>query len=131
MALYTLTNKSTPAPRLGTLLMVTIAVGCMIGGPMSPTGGARNALMIGFLADYGIEVSFMQWISMGVFYTACMSIVMAFILPLLFKPEVSDLSEAVGLIKKDLEKHGAMTGKQKLVALIMLAVVYYGLLINQ
>ena len=123
MALYTLTNKSTPAPRLGTLLMVTIAVGCMIGGPMSPTGGARNALMIGFLADYGIEVSFMQWISMGVFYTACMSVVMAFILPLLFKPEVSDLSEAVGLIKKDLEKHGAMTGKQKLVALIMLVVV--------
>ena len=123
MALYTLTNKSTPAPRLGTLLMVTIAVGCMIGGPMSPTGGARNALMIGFLADYGIEVSFMQWISMGVFYTACMSVVMAFILPLLFKPEVSDLSEAVGLLKKDLEKHGAMTGKQKLVALIMLAVV--------
>jgi len=123
MALYTLTNKSTPAPRLGTLLMVTIAVGCMIGGPMSPTGGARNALMIGFLADYGIEVTFMQWISMGVFYTACMSVVMAFILPLLFKPEVSDLSEAVGLIKKDLEKHGAMTGKQKLVALIMLVVV--------
>ena len=123
MALYTLTNKSTPAPRLGTLLMVTIAVGCMIGGPMSPTGGARNALMIGFLADYGIEVSFMQWVSMGIFYTACMSVVMAFILPLLFKPEVSDLSEAVGLIKKDLDKHGAMTGKQKLVALIMLAVV--------
>jgi len=123
MALYTLTNKSTPAPRLGTLLMVTIAVGCMIGGPMSPTGGARNALMIGFLADYGIEVSFMQWVSMGVFYTACMSVVMAFILPLLFKPEVSDLSEAVGLLKKDLKKHGAMTGKQKLVALIMLAVV--------
>jgi anion transporter len=123
MALYTLTNKSTPAPRLGTLLMVTIAVGCMIGGPMSPTGGARNALMIGFLADFGIEVSFMQWISMGIFYTASMSVVMAFILPLLFKPEVSDLSEAVGLIKKDLEKHGAMTGKQKLVALIMLAVV--------
>ena len=123
MALYTLTNKSTPAPRLGTLLMVTIAVGCMIGGPMSPTGGARNALMIGFLADYGIEVSFMQWVSMGIFYTACMSVVMAFILPLLFKPEVSDLSEAVGLIKKDLEKHGAMTGKQKLVALIMLVVV--------
>jgi len=103
--------------------MVTIAVGCMIGGPMSPTGGARNALMIGFLADYGIEVSFMQWVSMGIFYTACMSVVMAFILPLLFKPEVSDLSEAVGLIKKDLEKHGAMTGKQKLVALIMLVVV--------
>ena len=123
MALYTLTNKSTPSPNLGTLLMVTIAVGCMIGGPMSPTGGARNALMIGFLSNIGIEVSFMQWISMGVFYTIVMSVVMAFLLPLLFKPEVSDLSEAVDLLKKDLEKHGAMTGKQKLVALVMLAVV--------
>ena len=123
LALYTLTNKSTPSPKLGTLLMVTIAVGCMIGGPMSPTGGARNALMIGFLADYGIPVSFMEWISMGVMYTIVMSVVMAFLLPMLFKPEVDDLSEAVGLLKKDLEKHGAMTNKQKLVAGIMALVV--------
>ena len=123
LALYTLTNKSTPSPKLGTLLMVTIAVGCMIGGPMSPTGGARNALMIGFLAEYGIDVSFVQWISMGVMYTIVMSVIMSFLLPILFKPEVDDLSEAVGLLKKDLEKHGAMTNKQKLVAGIMALVV--------
>ena len=124
LALYTLTNKSTPSPKLGTLLMVTIAVGCMIGGPMSPTGGARNALMIGFLGDYGIDVSFVQWISMGVMYTIVMSVVMAFLLPILFKPEVDDLGEAVGLLKKDLEKHGAMTVQQKLVAAIMMLVVF-------
>ncbi len=124
MALYTLTNKSIPAPRLGTLLMITIAVGCMIGGPMSPTGGARNALMIGFLSNMGVDVSFMQWVMMGVAYTIVMSAVMAFLLPLLFKPEVDDLSEAVDFLKKDLEKHGAMTGKQKLVALIMALVVF-------
>ena len=123
IALYTLTNKTTPAPRLGRLLMVTIAVGCMIGGPMSPTGGARNALMIGFLSNIGIEVSFMQWVAMGVFYTVVMSVVMAIILPFLFKPEVSDLSDAVSLLKQDLEKHGPMTKKQMGVALIMLMVV--------
>jgi len=123
VALYTLTNKTTPAPRLGRLLMVTIAVGCMIGGPMSPTGGARNALMIGFLSNIGIEVSFIQWVAMGVFYTVVMSVVMAIILPFLFKPEVSDLSDAVSLLKQDLEKHGAMTKKQIGVALIMLMVV--------
>ena len=104
LALYTLTNKSTPSPKLGTLLMVTIAVGCMIGGPMSPTGGARNALMIGFLSDYGVDVSFMQWISMGVMYTIIMSIVMAFLLPILFKPEVDDLGDAVNLLKKRFTK---------------------------
>ena len=124
MALYTLTNKSTPSPILGTLLMVSIAVGCMIGGPMSPTGGARNALMIGFLGNMGIDISFMGWLSMGFMYTVVMSIVMAFLLPLLFKPEVDDLGEAVGLLKKDLEKHGAMTNQQKLVAGIMALVVF-------
>ena len=124
LALYTLTNKSTPSPTLGTLLMVSIAVGCMIGGPMSPTGGARNALMIGFLGNMGIDISFMGWLSMGFMYTIVMSIVMAFLLPFLFKPEVEDLSEAVGFLKKDLEKHGAMTTKQKLVAGIMALVVF-------
>ena len=124
LALYTLTNKSTPSPTLGTLLMVSIAVGCMIGGPMSPTGGARNALMIGFLGNMGIDISFMGWLSMGFMYTIVMSIVMAFLLPFLFKPEVEDLSEAVSLLKKDLEKHGAMTNQQKLVAGIMALVVF-------
>ena len=123
VALYTLTNKTTPAPRLGTLLMVTIAVGCMIGGPMSPTGGARNALMIGFLSNIGIDISFTQWMAMGVFYTIVMTIVMAFLLPLLFKPEVNDLSDAVTLLKQDLEKHGPITKQQISVALIMLLVV--------
>ena len=86
LALYTLTNKSIPSPNLGTLLMVTIAVGCMIGGPMKPTtGGARNALMIGFLGNMGIDISFMGWISMGFMYTILMSIVMAFLLPFLIQ----------------------------------------------
>ena len=80
--------------------------------------------MIGFLAEYGIDVSFMQWISMGVMYTIVMSVVMAFLLPMLFKPEVDDLSEAVGLLKQDLQKHGAMTNQQKLVAAIMALVVF-------
>ena len=33
IALYTLTNKNTPAPNLGKLLMMSIAIGCMIGAP--------------------------------------------------------------------------------------------------
>ena len=84
LALYTLTNKTIPAPNLGKLLMMSIAVGCMIGAPMSPSGGARNAIMIGFLSNIGVEVSFFQWMSMGVFYTFAMSILMSFILPLVF-----------------------------------------------
>jgi anion transporter len=124
VALYAITNKSIPAPRLGKLLMISVALGCMVGTPMSPTGGARNAIMIGFLSNIGIEMSFMQWISMGIFYTVVMSAAMAFILPLIFKPEVNDLSPAVTILKQDLKKHGKMTTRQWLVVLIMLLVVY-------
>lgn len=119
LALYTLTNKTIPAPRLGKLLMMSIAIGCMIGAPMSPTGGARNAIMIGFLSNIGVDISFLQWMTMGVFYTVAMSVVMAFVLPFLFKPEVNDLSDAVTTLKQDLEKHGKMTAKQWLVGGIM------------
>ena len=124
IALYTLTNKRTPCDRLSKLLTLTIAFGCMIGGPMSPTGGARNAIMIGFLTDFGINISFMQWIIMGVSYTLVMIVVMSFILPVLFKPEVQDLSDAVTILKQDLEKHGKMTGKQWLVACVMGLVIF-------
>lgn len=124
LALYTLTNKVTSAPRLGKLLMISIAIGCMVGAPMSPTGGARNAIMIGFLSNIGVEVDFFQWMIMGVFYMVAMSTVMTFLLPLLFKPEVKDLSGAVATLKEDLEKHGKMTTKQWLVGGIMLLMIF-------
>ena len=37
---------------------------------------------------------------------------------------MDDLGEAVGLLKQDLQKHGAMTNQQKLVAAIMALVVF-------
>ncbi len=124
LALYTLTHKSIPSPRLGKLLMMSIAIGCMIGAPMSPSGGARNAIMIGFLSNIGVEVSFFQWMLMGMFYTLVMTGLMSFLLPILFKPETQDLSEAVNTLKQDLEKHGKMTPKQWLVGAIMVLVVF-------
>lgn len=126
LALYSITNKTTPAPKLGKLLMMSIAIGCMVGAPMSPTGGARNAIMIGFLSNLGpqFEVDFFQWMVMGVFYTICLGIFFAFLLPMLYKPEVDDLSNAVNSLKKDLDQHGKMSGKQWLVAGIMLLMIF-------
>ena len=126
LSLYTITNRSIPVPRLGKLLMMSIAIGCMVGAPMSPTGGARNAIMIGFLSNLGpqYEIDFFQWMVMGVFYTVCLGILFAFILPILFKPEVDDLSGAVNVLKKDLKKHGKITPKQWLVAGIMVLMIF-------
>ena len=102
MALYTLTSKKIgDATQLGKLLMMSIAIGCMVGAPMSPTGGARNAIMIGFLGNLGpeYEISFMQWMILGSFYTFFLGLFFAFLLPLLYKPEVDDLSDAVNTLR--------------------------------
>ena len=80
--------------------------------------------MIGFLSDVGVDVSFVQWLSMGVFYTVFMVLCMSFILPILFKPEVTDLTKAVTVLKADLQKHGKMTRQQWLVVAVMLLVVF-------
>ena len=87
MALYTLTSKKIgDATQLGKLLMMSIAIGCMVGAPMSPTGGARNAIMIGFLGNLGpeYEISFMQWMILGSFYTVFLGLFFAFLLPFLY-----------------------------------------------
>jgi anion transporter len=46
------------------------------------------------------------------------------LLPLLFKPEVKDLSGAVDKLKLDLEKHGKMTRQQWLVGAIMILIIF-------
>jgi sodium-dependent dicarboxylate transporter 2/3/5 len=126
MALYTLTSKKIgDAPQLGKLLMMSIAIGCMVGAPMSPTGGARNAIMIGFLGNLGpeYEISFMQWMILGSFYTFFLGLFFAFLLPLLYKPEVDDLSDAVNTLREDLKKHGKMTKEQWMVSGIALLMI--------
>ena len=126
MALYTLTSKKIgDATQLGKLLMMSIAIGCMVGAPMSPTGGARNAIMIGFLGNLGpeYEISFMQWMVLGSFYTVFLGLFFAFLLPFLYKPEVDDLSDAVNTLREDLKKHGKMTREQWMVAGIALLMI--------
>jgi sodium-dependent dicarboxylate transporter 2/3/5 len=42
-------------------LVLSIAFGCNIGGIATPIGSPPNAIAIGFLIDYGVKISFVQW----------------------------------------------------------------------
>lgn len=46
-------------------VMIGAAYGCSIGSIITPLGGARNPLTIGFLDSQGIEVNFLQWVVMS------------------------------------------------------------------
>lgn len=125
VAIYSVTSRVMKCPNLGKLLMFVIAFGCNIGGPGAPSAGARNAIMVGFLDDYfGIKVGYGEWMTMGMLYPLIMVPVLFILLPMIFKPETNDLSEAVDKLKDDLAKEGRMTAKQWLVVGIFVMVVF-------
>ena len=50
----------------GRALMISCAWGPLIGGIATPAGCGPNPLTISFLADEGIQFSFLQWMALGV-----------------------------------------------------------------
>lgn len=123
MGIVSLSGGINKVPRLGKLLMLAIAYGCVIGGLASPSGGARNALMIGFLYKYDISISYGQWLLMCMPFTIIMIPFVTFWLTKVFKPEVTDLSKAVEEIKKEMASAGPMTAQAKMALVLFLTVL--------
>ncbi len=57
------------------VMLLTLNFACNIGGPGSPAAGGRNVIMIGFLSDYGYEVTFGQWVMYGLPFVPVMALV--------------------------------------------------------
>ncbi|RJQ28125.1 MAG: DASS family sodium-coupled anion symporter [Peptococcaceae bacterium] len=111
-------------PRLSKLLMLAISNGVIIGGVASPSGGARNALMMGFLNSLGITVGYGQWMLMAMPLTIVMIPVVTFWLLKIFKPEVADLGDVMETIKAGMDAGGPMTGQARAITGIFLAVLF-------
>lgn len=50
---------------LAIFLFLGLSFAANAGGPGSPAAGARNAIMVGFLADAGVPISFGEWMQYG------------------------------------------------------------------
>lgn len=110
-------------PMLAKLMMLSISYGVIIGGVASPSGGARNAIMLSYLSNFGINVSYGLWMLMAMPFTLIMIPLVTFCLLKLFRPEVRDLKEVLEAIKKELNADGPMTGKAKAALIIFLCVL--------
>ena len=89
------------SPLLGKLIMFSIAYGCAIGGMGTPSGGARNAIIIAYLKQlFGIQVSYGTW-ALACFPIVLINIpVTTFIITRVFKPEVKELKDALERMKE-------------------------------
>ncbi|MDP3244175.1 MAG: DASS family sodium-coupled anion symporter [bacterium] len=110
-------------PNLAKLLLFGIAYSAAIGGLMTPSGGSRNIIMMGYLDQfYGVSMTFKGWITMA-------APVGLLLLPIIwktlcwkFKPEINDLKEVVTDIKSEMSV-SRITFKEIGVLLIFLGIL--------
>ncbi|MEW6079194.1 MAG: SLC13 family permease [Thermodesulfobacteriota bacterium] len=96
------------------ILMITFAVNA--GGPGSPAAGGRNALMLDFLTEYGVPLSFDRWILYGLPFVPVMGLVIGAYFYFMFRHRIKDttanlpaaIRQATGKIER-LSRDGYVT----------------------
>jgi len=121
-------------PNITALLLFSIAYGSTVGSVGTPSGGARNAIMIEYLrssSDAGITLSYFHWIIMaypmviiGIFTTT-------FLLKSAFKPEFPSLDTAVRKLKVQVAHKGRLSAKEILTIAIFVFIFLCWVLLNE
>ena len=109
------------APRLSALLLFSVAYACAIGGLGTPSGGARNAIMIEYWSRlYHIKVSYFDWIKYAYPLVILQTPILWFVLLRRFKPEKTDLSTAIRKLKAQVLWEGKMRSRDWLAVAIFI-----------
>ena len=113
---------------LAAVLLFSIAYGCSIAGIGTPSGGARNAIMVGYWKEFFFDptnpesykylVDYVKWVIVCYpIFLAQLPFVMV-ILFMTFKPEHKHLTRAVVKLRTLIEKEGPMKSSDWLAILI-------------
>lgn len=105
------------------VLILSIAYACNIGGMGTLIGTPPNALLAGFLNEnYGIEISFLQWMMVGVPIMLIALPVMYFVLTKLVYPiKLQEIEGGKDLIRNQLSKLGKISNQEKKVAIVFIS----------
>lgn len=103
---------------LAAVLLFSISYGCSVAGIGTPSGGARNAIMIGYWQEffynpdnpetYHFIVDYLRWMMYAYPMFLIQVPFVTLILLLTFRPEYRDLSRAVVKLRAQVEREGPM-----------------------
>ncbi|MEE9380077.1 MAG: DASS family sodium-coupled anion symporter, partial [Hyphomonadaceae bacterium] len=124
MTLITLASTSTDRSEvrgLAAVLLFSIAYGCSIAGIGTPSGGARNAIMIGYWREFFYDptnpdtmkylVGYVKW-AMYCYPVFLVQVpIVSFLLMKTFKPKQKDIRRAVVKLRAQIEEQGPMSGR--------------------
>lgn len=95
---------------LSILLMLSIAYGAMIAAIGTPSGGARNAIMLAYWKElFGLNLTYFQWVVAAYPIILLEIPFVTYVLYRSFSPEVKDLSPAISALRAKVEEEGKLT----------------------
>ncbi|MBW1721602.1 MAG: DASS family sodium-coupled anion symporter [Deltaproteobacteria bacterium] len=109
---------------LAVFLLLGICFAANHGGPGSPAAGGRNAIMVGYLMEYGETISFFDWMKYGMPFVPVMAFVIGAYMYVICKPrfKVQDINPGE-IIKAEVEKMPKFGGKEAMMAVILILLV--------
>jgi anion transporter len=128
MLLYqnSLTREVPEDPELGKMLMITIAMACNIGGPGAPSGGARNVIMMTYLADmFGMDIGYLQWMTYCFPFLFVMIPITWLMVNWRFKPAITSLAPAMKHLQNEISRMGGWN-RDQIIAMIIFIVMVFG-----
>jgi sodium-dependent dicarboxylate transporter 2/3/5 len=111
-------------PSLAPLLLLSVAFGCAAGSIGTPSGGARNAIILEYwrtIPSPPIHVGYVDWIKYIYPMVLVQTPVIVLLLSRTFRCDHIDLTEGVSRLKQQIAREGRMGGREWLaVALFVL-----------
>ena len=119
ITLITLTSNDQKKVRnLAAVLLFSISYGCSVAGIGTPSGGARNAIMIGYWQEFFVDptdpatfvyiIDYLRWMEYAYPIFLIQLPFVTMILLFTFKPEYNDLSRAVVKLRAQVQEEGPM-----------------------
>ena len=118
---------------LAAVLLFSISYGCSVAGIGTPSGGARNAIMIGYWKEFFYDpanpdtfrylVDYVKWMMYAYPMFLLQMPFVTIILLVTFRPEYKDLSRAVVKLRAKVEKQGPMKVSDWVAILIFILVL--------
>ncbi|KPF83075.1 hypothetical protein IP78_02840 [Brevundimonas sp. AAP58] len=110
-------------PRLGVALVLGVAYAASIGGMGTPVGSPTNVIAMGFLNERGVDLSFVQWMMLGVPVVVVMLPILWFIVTRgLLTASADDAARGRAVLQRAREALGAATVAEKRVLVVFAAV---------
>ena len=112
-------NATPGQSNLGKVMMIGIPMAALIGGVATPAGSSINIIALELLkSEAGLDVTFLQWMALGLPLTIIIIPVAWFILLKIFPPEVESIGD-ISEFKKELRTMGSLKDKEKNVLIIL------------